>query len=210
MAGSPLSIDDTLSGNRFAKRMRENDDKLPAGARDGGAKVGRKRKQDHNKADCEDVDETAQEKRAEASVREPNKYDCRCGAKLAVGWTFCAACGTPAPSTARCAQRTDLPTVACWSFNKGLDVEFEDVLLGLGDVRVSLSSNTLLLYVISWKPFLLSGVILFLGLVVFSGALNNQEMPVTLLPAIRFGLDRYGFEYLFKPDRSSMVSGSIH
>ena len=37
------------------------------------------------------------------------------------------------------------------------------------------------------EAFLLSGDILFLGLVVFSGALNNQEMPVTLLPAIRIG-----------------------
>ena len=45
----------------------------------------------------------------------------------------------------------------------------------------------------------------FLGLVVFRGALNNQEMVVTRLPAIRFGLNRCGFEYLFKPDLSSMV-----
>ena len=38
---------------------------------------------------------------------------------------------------------------------------------------------------------------------------SNQEMVVTRLPAIRFGLNRYGFEYFFKPDRSSMVSKSI-
>ena len=37
-----------------------------------------------------------------------------------------------------------------------------------------------------------------------------QEMVVTLLPATRFGLNRYGFQYFFKPDRSSMVSGSIY
>ena len=33
----------------------------------------------------------------------------------------------------------------------------------------------------------------------------NQKVAVTQLPAIRFCLNRYGFEYLFKPDRSSMV-----
>ena len=75
---------------------------------------------------------------------------------------------------------------------------------------VDVGGTCLRLYVISWKPFLLSGAILFLGLVAFSGALNNQEMAVTRLPAIRFGLNRYGFEYFFKPDRSSMVSGSIY
>ena len=36
----------------------------------------------------------------------------------------------------------------------------------------------------------------------------NQEMLVTRLPAIRFCLNRYGFECFFKPVRSSMVSGS--
>ena len=35
----------------------------------------------------------------------------------------------------------------------------------------------------------------------------NQEMLVTRLPAIRFCLNHYGFEYFFKPDLSSMVSG---
>ena len=60
------------------------------------------------------------------------------------------------------------------------------------------------------EAFFPSGVNLFLGLVVFSGALDHQEMAVTRLPAIRFGLNRYGFEYFFTPDRSSMVSGSIH
>ena len=35
----------------------------------------------------------------------------------------------------------------------------------------------------------------------------EQEMLITRLPAIRFGLNWYGFEYFFKPDLSSMVSG---
>ena len=35
----------------------------------------------------------------------------------------------------------------------------------------------------------------------------NQEMLVTRLPAIRFCLNHDGFEYFFKPDLSSMVSG---
>jgi hypothetical protein len=35
----------------------------------------------------------------------------------------------------------------------------------------------------------------------------NQEMFVTRLPVIRFCLNHNGFEYLFKPDLSSMVSG---
>ncbi len=39
------------------------------------------------------------------------------------------------------------------------------------------------------------------------GTPPDQEMLVTRLPAIRFGLNRYGFEYFFKPDLSSMVSG---
>ena len=42
------------------------------------------------------------------------------------------------------------------------------------------------------------------------GTPPGQEMLVTRLPAIRFGLNRYGFQYFFTPDRSSMVSGSIH
>ena len=42
------------------------------------------------------------------------------------------------------------------------------------------------------------------------GTPPDQEMLVTRLPAIRFGLNWYGFEYFFIPDRSSMVSGLIH
>ena len=39
------------------------------------------------------------------------------------------------------------------------------------------------------------------------GTPPDQEMLVTRLPAIRFCLNHDGFEYLFKPDLSSMVSG---
>jgi hypothetical protein len=39
------------------------------------------------------------------------------------------------------------------------------------------------------------------------GTPPDQEMLITQLPAIRIGLNRCGFEYFFKPDLSSMVSG---
>ena len=42
---------------------------------------------------------------------------------------------------------------------------------------------------------MVSEIIVFFGLVGFRGALNNQEMVGTRLPAIRFGLNRYGFKY---------------
>ena len=60
------------------------------------------------------------------------------------------------------------------------------------------------------EAFFALGDIRFLGLVVFSGALNDQEMVVIQVPAIRFSLNRYGFDFFFKPDRSRVVSGLIH
>ena len=43
------------------------------------------------------------------------------------------------------------------------------------------------------------------------GAPNTaQKAAVTQAPAIRFGLNRCQITYLFKPDRSSMVSASIY
>ena len=41
------------------------------------------------------------------------------------------------------------------------------------------------------------------------GTPPDQEMLVTRVPVIRFGLNQYGFEYFFKPDLSSMVSGPL-
>ena len=41
------------------------------------------------------------------------------------------------------------------------------------------------------------------------GTPSDQDMLITRLPAIRFGLNRCGFEYFFKPDLSSMVSGPL-
>ena len=41
------------------------------------------------------------------------------------------------------------------------------------------------------------------------GTPPDQEMLITQLPAINFCLNHDGFEYFFKPDLSSMVSGPL-